>query len=195
MLRYGSAAYNLIIGNFFESTTLATSRSKRWNGNFDSLPVPYLKAVAEKMADYGDRVQFSLVSGGAEPSYKVMNEDGKAMAFDRNHHLLHPQGEEFVGVNASSLYTLEQVNAAISGSGIRTGTTTRARVARATGGGTRTTAAKLEEQFATQRYEYYRNNRSMLPSAISQHSNEIVELMRAGKPVEQAFDEVVKKHF
>jgi hypothetical protein len=175
---------------------LVTTRSKRWNGNFDSLPADYLKSVMEKMHDYGDRVQFSLMSGGPQPSYQVENAVGKKMAFDRNHHLLNPQDDEFVGVNASAVFTLDQVKAAIAG--VRPAAASRtARAPRAAAGtgSTRTTAAQLNEQFAAQRYEYFRNNRTTLPAAISTHSDEITELMKNGKPVEEAFNEVVKKYF
>jgi len=182
--------------NFFEGNTLAT-RSKRWNGNVDSLSVEFLKDVMAKMADYGDRVQFSLVTGGPAPSYQITNTLGKTMAFDSNHHLLRPEGHEFVGANATQVFTLEQVKAAISGLGLGPRTASRTpRVARAGGGtGTRTSAAKLEEQYAAQRYEYYRNNRQALPPTISQHTDEITQLMKQGKSAEEAFGEVVKKYF
>jgi len=182
--------------NFFEGNTLAT-RSKRWNGNVDSLSVEFLKDVMAKMADYGDRVQFSLVTGGPVPSYQITNTLGKTMAFDSNHHLLRPEGHEFVGANATQVFTLEQVKAAITGLGLGARTTSRTpRVARAGGGtGTRTSAAKLEEQYAAQRYEYYRNNRQALPPTISQHTEEITQLMKQGKSAEEAFGEVVKKYF
>jgi hypothetical protein len=174
--------------------TLATSRSKRWNGSFDSLPVAYLKSVLEKMSSYGDRVQFSLISGGSQPSYQITNPLGKEMAFDGSHHLLHPENEEFVGSNATAVYTLDQVKAAVAG--VRSSAAPRpVRVTRASSGSTPTRAAKLDEQFASQRYEYFRNNRQSLPPEISNHSNEIVELMKAGKPVEEAFGEVVTKYF
>ena len=175
-----------------------STRSKRWNGNVDTLPADYLKTVMAKMDDYGDRVQFSRVSAGAQPSYQVMNTLGKKMAFDRNHHLLHPQEDEFLGVNASPVLTLEQVKTLISGGGIRSGTASRtARVARAgSGSGSgRTTVTQLHDQFAAQRYEYFRNNRQTLPPTISAHSDEIAELMRKGKSAEDAFGEVIKKYF
>lgn len=172
------------------------TRSKRWNGNFDSLPVDYLKDVMAKMLDYGDRVQFSLITGGPEPSYQITTSLGKTMAFDRNHHLLRPEGHEFVGANATGIFTLEQVKAAISGLRVSSGAAPRAVRAVGTGSGsTRTTAAKLEEQFAAQRYEYFKNNRQSLPAAISAHTEEITELMKKGKSVEDAFGEVVKKYF
>lgn len=150
------------------------------------------------MADYGDRVQFSLVTGGPTPGYQVTNALGKSMAFDGNHHLLKPEGHEFAGANATSTYTIEQVKAALSGIGLggRSTTSRSPRVARAGGGtGTRTSAAKLEEQFAAQRYEYYRNNRQSLPATISQHTEEITQLMKQGRSVEDAFGEVLKKYF
>lgn len=147
-----------------------------------------------KMADYGDRVRFSLVSGGPEPSYEVINTVDKTMAFDRDHHLLRPEGEEFTGVNATPVFTLEQVKAAVSGIGAASRPASRtARVVRAAG--TRTSAARLEEQFAAQRYEYYRNNRKSLPPTISEHTAEITDLMKKGKSAEEAFVEVVKKYF
>ncbi|HVK95119.1 MAG TPA: hypothetical protein VM571_10390 [Noviherbaspirillum sp.] len=175
---------------------MSTTRSKRWNGNFDTLPAAYLKDVMAKMIDYGDRVQFSLVSGGPQPSYQVTNTLGKKMAFDRNHHLLQSQSDEFVGANASAVFTLDQVKAGIAGIGASSGGGSRTvRAVRATGGGTRTSAAKLEEQFAAQRYEYFKNNRQALPSAISEYSDEITNLMKIGKSAEEAFGEVVKKYF
>ncbi|HJV86242.1 MAG TPA: hypothetical protein VJ698_12280 [Noviherbaspirillum sp.] len=176
---------------------MVTSRSKRWNGSFDTLPVDYLKGVMEKMGEYGDRVQFSLVSVGAEPNYQVVNSFGKAMAFDRNHHLFRPEGDEFEGVNVTQPFTMDQVKAAISGIGAasRPATARGPRVVRAGSGGTRVSAAKLEEQFAAQRYEYFRNNRASLPPRISEYTEEITQLMKQGKSVEDAFGEVVKKYF
>lgn len=175
---------------------MVTSRSKRWNGNFDTLPVEYLKGVLEKMGEYGDRVQFSLISGGAEPSYQVVNTFDKTMAFDRNHHLFRVEGDEFTGVNATPIFTMDQIKAAISGIGASSRPVSRtSRVVRASSGGTRTSAAKLEEQFAAQRYEYFKNNRQSLPPRISEYTEEITQLMKQGKSVEDAFGEVVKKYF
>ncbi|MFD2273364.1 hypothetical protein ACFS07_26180 [Undibacterium arcticum] len=125
-----------------------------------------------------------------------MNTLGKQMAFDRNHHLLHPQADEFVGANASAVLTLDQIKAAIAGVRVSSATGSRtARVVSAGSGTSRTTAAKLTDQCAAQRYEYFRNNRQSLPPAISEHSNEIAELMKKGKSVEEAFGEVVQKYF
>jgi hypothetical protein len=175
---------------------LNSPRSKRWNGSIDTLPVDYLNGVIVKMADYGDRVQLSLISGGPQPSYQVMNNLDKKMAFDRNHHLLHPQEDEFAGANATPFYTLEQIKAAISGLGIRSsGGTRTVRVTRAASGGTRTSAAKLTEQLAARRYEYFKEHRQSLPPTISKYSEEIMELMKTNISVEDAFSTVVKKYF
>jgi hypothetical protein len=181
-------------------TRLASSKGKRWNGNFDSLPVEFLKGVMEKMADYGENVQFSLVTGGSEPGYQIANNDGKKMAFDRNHHLWRPEGDEFTGANATRNFTVEQVKSAINGIRATSGTTRTTRTASRSSSGTgtgvpRTTAARLDEQFAAQRYEYFKNNRQTLPPTISQHTEEITELMRKGKSAEEAFTEVVQKHY
>ena len=177
---------------------MVSTRSKRWNGSVDTLPVDYLKGVLERMLDYGDRVRFSLTSGGPQPSYQVVNTQEKTMIFDRNHHLLQAQSEDFVGANATNALTLTQIEAAINGT--RTiGSGTRARsasVARSTGSGgaTRSTAAKVQELFAAERYEYFKANREFLPASISKHSNEITALMKSGKTVAEAFDEVANKY-
>ncbi len=183
---------------FLRYDILNSTRSKRWNGNFDALPTDYLKDVMAKMTDYGDRVQFSLISGGPAPSYQIINNLDKKMAFDRNHHLLQPQADEFVGVNASTVFTLDQVKARIAGISLNAGKKANtARVVRASSGAgsTRTSAAKLEDQFAAQRYEYFRNHRQTLPPTITEYTDEIAALMRQGKPAEEAYGEVIKKHF
>lgn len=173
---------------------MATTRGKRWNGKFDSLPATYLKGVIEKMQDYGDRVQFSLVSKGPQPSYQLLTEAGKQMAFDGNHHLLSAQEGEFAGANASPIVSMDQLKAIIAGTGSAPKTGARATKAAGTGGG-RTSAAKLEEQFAAQRYEYFKNNRQSLPAGISDYTDEITGLMKTGKSAEEAFGEVLSKYF
>lgn len=149
-----------------------------------------------KMADYGDRVQFSLISTGPQPSYQVMNALDKKMAFDRQHHLLQPQDDEFTGVNATRVFTLDQIKARIAGTRLNPATkSTAARTARAPGSGSRATVARQEEQFAAERYEYFRAHRQTLPSTITEHTAEIAELMKEGKSAEEAFDAVIKKYF
>jgi hypothetical protein len=90
---------------------------------------------------------------------------------------------------------LEQVKKGIAGLGVSSGRTSGARVVRAGSGSGRTSAAKLDELFATQRYEYFKINRQTLPPTISKHSEEITDLMKQGKSVEEAFGEVIKKYF
>lgn len=175
---------------------MATTTGKRWNGNVDSLGTEFLKGVLEKMNDYGDRVRFSLVSGGPAPSYQILNRADKAMAFDRNHHLLRADEDIFAGANATRLFTLEQIKDAVAGQRIDFVSSAKgARVPRASGGVTRASAARLAEQHAAERYAYFKQNRDWLPATIAQHTEEIDELMKAGKSAEQAFDEVVKKYY
>lgn len=182
---------------FIERTTLSTTR-KRWNGNVDTLPADFLKDVLEKMSDYGPSIQFSLVTPGPLPSYQITNELGKAMAFDGKHHLLRPEGDEFAGANASARFTLDQIKALAAGA--RLGSKPAAKSARRSAGsgsgtGTRATAARLAEQHAAERYAYYKTNRASLPADITRYSDEIAEQMKAGKPVETAFQEIVAKYF
>jgi hypothetical protein len=174
---------------------LAATRSKRWNGNVDTLPAEYLNGIVDKMADYGERVQFSLATGPL-PSYQVINSFGKAMAFDRNHHLLRPQENDFAAGNVSADYTMDQLKAIIAGERmVKEARTRTVKVVKTREGGTRTTVAKLNDQFAALRYEYFKNNRDTLPPTIAEHSDEITELMKNGKSVEEAFAEVVGKYY
>ncbi len=162
----------------------------------DSLETEFLKNVLEKMSSYGERVQFSLVSGGPAPSYQVINEVGKAMVFDRNHHLLRPEDDAFTGANATQFFSIDQIKAAISGQRIGFVSSAKgARVPRATGSGTRTSAARVAEQKAAERYAYYKENRQWLPPTIAQHTAEIDAQMIAGKTAQQAFDEILKKYY
>ena len=175
---------------------MSATRNKRWNGDIATLPADFTKGVLEKMAAYGDRVQFSLVSGGAEPSYQVINNMGKAMAFDRQHHLLQDPEALFTGANASAVLTIEQLNAALSAYGAGSRAAARpGRVVKSASGPTKTAAARLDEQVAAARYAYFKSNRESLPARIAEYSGEIDQLLKKGKPVEEAFDEVVKKYF
>lgn len=175
---------------------MSATRTKRWNGDIASLPADYAKGVLEKMAAYGDRVQFSLASGGAEPSYQVINNMGKAIAFDRQHHLLQGQEELFAGANATPVINAEQLNTALSGYGASARSGSRAgRAVKSASGPTKTAAARLDEQVAAARYAYFKSNRATLPARIAEYSGEIDQLLKKGKPVEEAFAEVVKKYF
>jgi hypothetical protein len=175
---------------------LSATRTKRWSGDIAALPADYMNHVLEKMGAYGDRVQFSLVSGGAEPSYQVINNMGKAMAFDREHHLLQAQEDLFSAANATAVLTQDQIIALRSGYGASSRATSKTgRVVKAASGPTKTAAARLDEQVAAARYAYFKANRASLPPRIAEYSGEIDQMLKKGKPVEEAFGEVVKKYF
>jgi hypothetical protein len=179
---------------------LNTTRTKRWTGKMDSLTTAYLKDVMGKMEVYGDRVQFGLTSPGPRPYYQLTNSAEKKMAFDSNNHLLHPKEDEFTGPNATPVFTLEQIKAAIAAGGFRSSSATRSSaggrvVSRS--GGTRggTVAMKAKDLIDAARYEYFRNNRQTLPDGIGEHTAEITELMLKGSSAEDAFNAVVERHF
>lgn len=175
---------------------MSATRAKRWSGDIAALPADYMNNVLEKMAAYGDRVQFSLVSGAAEPSYQVINNMDKSIAFDREHHLLQAQEDLFSAANATAVFTVDQINAARSGYGANSRTAPKAgRVVKAASGPGKTAAARLDEQVAAARYAYFRANRASLPPRIAEYSGEIDQLLKKGRPVEEAFGEVVRKYF
>ena len=146
------------------------------------------------MVSYGDRVQFGLTGTGSRPYYQIINSFDKKMAFDSNNHLLHPVADEFVGSNGSMVYTLDQIKAAIAGVGTRAAIASRTRSASGTGG-TRTAAVKVQDVIDSQKYEYFKIHRDLLPPSIGEYSGEITALMKQGKSAEEAFDEVIKLHF
>ncbi|WP_225869931.1 hypothetical protein [Glaciimonas sp. PCH181] len=144
------------------------------------------------MKTYGDRVQFGLAHGGQRPFYQVINSSDKKMAFNSTHHLLHPVTDEFVGSNGSVVYTLDQINAAIAGVGVRAKVSaTRTR----TTGGTRAATVKVQDLIDSQKYDYFKTHRDLLPPSIGEYSIDITVLMKQGKSAEEAFDEVIKQHF
>lgn len=149
------------------------------------------------MESYGDRVQFSLVTGGPVPSYQVINQLGKVMAFNGTHHFFKAEGDEFAGANALNPLTIDQIRNAASGARTVAPKVRGARVARTTTGTTvpRTTAARIAEQQAAERYAYYKENRATLPQEITEHTNEIADLMKTGASAEKAFSDIVAKYF
>ncbi|RJG04162.1 hypothetical protein D3878_01495 [Noviherbaspirillum sedimenti] len=173
---------------------MTTTKNKRWNGKIETLKGDYLKDVIRQMETYGDRVQFTLGGSAQGPNYQVINSAGKKMAFDNNHHLLHPQDNEFTGSNATGVITLDQVKTALAGGGKASGTT---RVGGVGSGSSRSSAAavKAKDLVDTEKYAYFKNNRQMLPRGIEAHSDEITELMKKGMSAEEAFSEIVKRHF
>ena len=182
---------DLIIGY----SALNTKRSKRWNGKIDTLKADYFNDVIAQMVTYGDRVQFGLSGTGQRPNYQVINAAGKKMAFDSNNHLLHPADGEFVGSNATAVYTLDQVKAAMAGGGSKSSVGTR--VGRAMGAGSRvsSTAVKAKELIDNEKYVYFKDNRQTLPPTIGEHSEEISDLMKKGMSAEEAFADVVTRRF
>lgn len=147
-----------------------------------------------QMGTYGDRVQFALVTSGPGPHYQLTNSAGKKMAFDGHHHLHHPEDGEFAPGNATGVFTLEQIKLAKAGGKTRTAAT-RSTTGRASGPRAPSAATRAKELVDTEKYEYFKTNRQTLPDTIGEHSEEITALMRAGMSAEQAFGEVVKKHF
>jgi hypothetical protein len=174
---------------------LNTKRNKRWNGKIDTLKADYFSDVIGQMVTYGDRVQFGLTGSGQRPNYQVINAAGKKMAFDSNNHLLHPADDEFVGSNATAVFTLDQVKAAMAGGGTKSSGATR--VGRAVGAGSRVTTAavKAKELIDNEKYVYFKDNRQTLPLTIGDHSEEISDLMKRGMSADEAFSDVVKRRF
>jgi hypothetical protein len=142
-------------------------------------------------------VQLTLNGPGQRPHYQVINPAGKKMAFDSNHHLLHPKEDEFIPGNVSGVYTLEQVKLIAAGGAVRLAGS--GRVARAGGAvrGTRNTAAvvKAKDLIDTEKYNYFKNNRETLPPTIGDYSAQITALMKNGMSAEEAFNDVVSAHF
>lgn len=181
--------------SLLEVNILTTTRSKRWNGNIESLKADYLTGVIGQMSTYGERVQFALVTSGNGPRYQLTNDAGKKMAFDGNHHLHHPEEGEFAPGNATGVFTIEQVKLAKAGGLKTTRSSSGSRVTRASGPRAPSAATRAKDLVDTEKYEYFRNNRSTLPDTIGEHSTEITTLMRGGMSAEQAFGEVLKKYF
>ena len=54
---------------------------------------------------------------------------------------------------------------------------------------------KATDMVDAAKYAFYKDNRQSLPAAIGDYSDEITTLMRNGMSAEDAFGEVVKRHF
>lgn len=158
----------------------------------DTLTVEYLNGAVAQMMSYGERVQFSLISGQT-PNYQVINTFDKKMAFNGNHHLTHPQEDEFAGSNATPVFTLEQIKARIAGVGIKKTASTR--TARVSSRSSSPAAAKVGDLIDVQKYEYFKNNVQKLPEGIRAYSQEVSNLMKNGMSAEAAFGEIVQQYF
>ena len=176
---------------------MTTTRSKRWNGHIETLKADYLSGVISQMETYGDRVQFALSTSGAGPRYQLTNSAGKKMAFDGNHHLHHPEEGEFGPGSATGVFTIEQVKLAKLGGGrtVRSSAGT-SRVSRSSSAPRAPSAAtRAKDLLDSEKYEYFKNNRSTLPDTIGEHSEEISTLMRGGMSAEAAFGDIIKRYF
>ncbi len=181
---------------------MSTKRSKRWNGELDSLAPEFLKEVLGKMEAYGDRVQFEQPNKSPRPNYQVINPSNRKMGFDAKHLLLRLNEEGNVGEHLSPEFTLEAIKAAISGAGRKPASSRTSAVARrpaASGGASRaapvTAAAAAADEIERDKYAYFKANREYLPEGITQYSQQISELMRGGMSAENAFDAIVKQNF
>jgi hypothetical protein len=180
-----------MIGN-----SLTTTRTKRWNGQIETLDAGYLKEMMTQMLAYGDRVQLAL-SGSVTPCYQVINQSSKKMAFDGNHHLLSQDDDMVTPGNVTGVYTLEQVKTIAAGGGVRVAGSRVAARAGVAKRSTRNTAAavKAKDLIDVEKYNYFKNNRETLPPTIGEHAMQITDLMKDGKSAEEAFSEVVKLHY
>lgn len=175
---------------------MTTTRSKRWNGNPDTLKADYLQGVLSQMDMYGDRVQFALVTSGNGPHYQLTNGSGKTMAFDGNHHLHHPADGEFSPGNATGVFTLDQIKLARTGGSKPARTLSTGRVAaRATGPRGPSAAVRAREQADSEKYAYFKAHRATLPDTIGEHSDEITSLICNGMTAEQAFSRILTTYF
>jgi hypothetical protein len=187
-----------------ERVILSSSKTtKRWHGNVEAIKAEFLNGVVTQMTAYGDRVHFSMFGSVQKPHYEVINSFDKKMAFDGNHHLHRSEDEsEFGPGNVTPIFTLEQIKRIIAtgGSGVRSSIPRSARAASARSSGTgaarpTTAAARAREAVDSEKYVYFKANREMLPEGINQYSDEISALMLKGMSAEQAFGEIIQKHF
>lgn len=176
---------------------MSTTRTKRWNGTLESLAADYLKDVMIRMESYGDQVQFELPGHGKHPIYQVIGRGERKMGFDGKHFLLQLNESGNIADTLSPVYTLEAVRNAIAGKrSPRAATGSRA--SSTSNGTTRRRAAAAPAVVDTveqDKYAYYREHRSELPEGITQHADEISQLMRAGKSAEDAFKQIVSQYF
>lgn len=187
-----------------------TKRNKRWNGEISTLSTDYLKNVIEKMQAYGENMQFSINGNLAGPNYQVINTAGKKIIFNSLNLLIQHEENEFL----EPVYSLDQIKALLNKKNcptVKSSVVRARRVSSATGSyssadrtgtptgisGVKTSSAlaRVKDQIAHEKYEYYKANRESLPSDIREHSEEITRLMESGRSAEEAFAEAVKLCF
>ncbi|QAA92874.1 hypothetical protein CKA81_02710 [Pollutimonas thiosulfatoxidans] len=175
-----------------EAAHLSTKRSKRWNGNLDSLAPEFLKEVMEKMEAYGDRVQFQSPGRPAKPSYQVINPTERKMGFDERHLLLRLNEDGNISDELTPIYAMEAVRAAMLRSGRPA---TRATPARRPASSKSPAAAPVIDTVEQDKYAYFKEHRETLPEGIAAYSQEISRLMKAGLSAEAAFQQIIDQHF
>ena len=180
---------------------MSTKRSKRWNGELDSLAPEFLKEVIEKMQSYGDRIQFEQPNRAAAPNYQVINPTGRKMGFDNRHLILRPNEDGNIGHELTPIYTLDAIKAAMTGTRTSTARTSRPR-ASSTGRSTTAPATRSSapapaavDTVERDKYAYYKENKEALPDGIVKYSQEVSTLMRQGMSAEAAFELIIKQHF
>src|SRR5690606_35172331 len=176
----------------------STKRSKRWNGELNSLAPEFLKEVIEKMNAYGDRVQFEAPGPRRGPYYQTLNARDMKMGFDERHLFQRLNADGNVADELSPIFTQEAIKAAMAGTvrkpasraGTRlsSGSTSRRSTASSA-------AAAPVDTVEKDKYTYFKEHRDTLPEGIVAHSQEISQLMREGMSAEQAFESIIKTHF
>ena len=184
---------------------MSTTRSKRWNGELNSLTADFLKEVITKMDSYGDRIQFEMPTKARTPSYQVINPRDMKMGFDNRHLIMRLNEAGNVGEEMSPTYTLEAIKAALLNDGRKTtsrsstrssgSSSSRTSSPRSSAGSRSAPAPTPVDTVEQEKYAYFKANREYLPDDIAKHSQEISQLMRGGMAAEQAFEAVIKAHF
>ncbi|UYO94868.1 hypothetical protein [Pollutimonas sp. M17] len=180
---------------------MSTKRSKRWNGELDSLAPEFLKEVLGKMEAYGDRVQFEQPNKSARPNYQVISTSNRKMGFDSKHLLLRLNEDGNVGEQLTSEFSLEAIRTAMNGGGKKPAGSRASTVVRrsgASGGASRSApaaAAAAVDEVERDKYAYFKANREYLPEGITRYSQQISDLMRNGMSAENAFEAIIKQNF
>ncbi|MCC2595216.1 hypothetical protein LKR43_02575 [Pusillimonas sp. MFBS29] len=180
---------------------MATTRSKRWNGELSSLSPDFLKEVIEKMDSYGDRIQFEMPhKKNRVPAYQVINARDLKMGFDCRHLLMRLNENGNVSDEMSTVYSLQTIKATLANDGRKTvsrsaGSSTRSSTPRSSSPRAPSAPAVPVDTVEQDKYAYFKENRDYLPDGIARYSQDISQLMRGGMSAEQAFDAIIKAHF
>ena len=164
---------------------------KRFNGKAETLPRDYLTEVMNQMLRYGEKVRFA-VGVNTPPSYQVEGMGGRTMAFDGRHILLKAKPGDFTGERGSQVYTLQQIETLASGGKLAP---ERALTHLSSTPRAGTQASRTLDALNAEKYAYYKENRESLPKDISKHSDEVTEAMKNGLSAQDAFAQVVAKHY